>query len=100
MTTQKEEMNKVLTDITKTQTPIKTINLTPSWAAAAEIYLRCVEAGDSWTARQEARKEIIRMAQLLDTVLIERKAQRCADGITPCERRSKSTDNTCEHYPN
>ena len=24
---------------------------------------------------------------------------RCRDNLTPCERRRKSSDNTCEHYP-
>ena len=67
------DMKKVLTDITKTQEPIKTINLMPSWECCAEIYLRCIESGESYEARQDARKEILRMGKLLDHFIEQEK---------------------------
>ena len=43
----------------------------------------------------------LRASFLRDQHLIppEVRAQRCAANIHPCERRRKSCDNTCMHYP-
>ena len=95
-----KEMNEVLTDITKTQKPIRSIVLTPTWVAAARIYLECVKHGDNPKTKADAEKEIMRMAHLLDAFILERESKSCADNISPCERRTNSSDNTCEHYPN
>ena len=69
MSTLNEEMKAVLDNTEGQPKPVRTINLEPTWEACAEIYLRCVEAGDTWTARQNARKEILRMGRLLDQLI-------------------------------
>ncbi len=55
-------------------TPVpKTINLTPTWRAAARIYIACLEDGDSEEAKQSARDGIMEMAEKFDAVIKEHK---------------------------
>ena len=43
----------------------RTVSLVPTWKAA-QIYIMCLENGSDENAKQGARNEIIRMAELLD----------------------------------
>ncbi len=40
--------------------------MTPSWEAVVRIHLMCIEHGDNEAAKQGARKEIIRLARMID----------------------------------
>ena len=40
--------------------------MTPTWEAVVRIHLMCIENGDNEDAKQGARKEIIRLARMID----------------------------------
>ncbi len=54
---------------------VRTIDMTPTWAGAVEIYLMALEDGTD-TGKEMAREEIRRMAQMLDQINEEHKAQK------------------------
>lgn len=48
---------------------MKTIDLTPTWTAAAEIYIEVLENENaSFEGRKAAREEIMRMAAIADSM--------------------------------
>lgn len=50
----------------------ETIDCTPTWAWAAKVYILALENGTG-EGKDSARKEIMRMAELLDKLIEERK---------------------------
>ena len=47
---------------------MSTIPIIPTWRAAAQIFIMCIENGDSEEAKQGARNEILAMADKLDAL--------------------------------
>lgn len=47
---------------------MRSVNIAPTWKYAAQIYIMCLENGQDENAKEGARKEIMRMAELLDTM--------------------------------
>ena len=54
---------------------MQTIDLTPTWPEAANILLMVLENGNE-TGKANARKEIRRMAQILQSMIDESKAEK------------------------
>ena len=72
---------------------VETIDLSPNWEGAVRIYCDVLENPDSgFEAKHSAREDILNLARAMD-------AARCASNKHPCNRRRKSSDNTCMHYP-
>lgn len=60
---------------------VKTVDITPTWKAAARILLMTLEDGTE-EGKQMARTEVLRMAGLLDSLIDERNARFMADTDT------------------
>jgi hypothetical protein len=54
------------------EAPVRTVDMTPTWAAAARIYIMALENGTG-EGKQMAREEIERMGILLDSLIAARK---------------------------
>lgn len=50
---------------TQTKTKIGTINIAPTWTAAMQIYIACLENGTE-KGKQAARQELMELAKRLD----------------------------------
>lgn len=44
------------------------ITLTPTWTAAVRIYIECIKHGDNEHAKQEAEKELLKLAAYVDNL--------------------------------
>ena len=45
--------------------------LTPSWETAARIFTECMINGENPTAKQDAQKEILKLARAYDKIMRE-----------------------------
>lgn len=54
---------------------MKTIDITPTWEAAVQIYLMVLANPDaSFEARRGAQDELLRLGRIVDSIIEERKA--------------------------
>lgn len=60
-----------------THKPVKTIELIPTWRAAARIYVACLLNGTE-EGKRNAEDGIMEMAEKLDALVAERKAKEAA----------------------
>lgn len=58
---------------TKTTTPPRTIDITPTWVGILPLLLLCFENGGE--TRETARAELIRMAKIADAAVAASKAE-------------------------